>query len=101
MKDKNIGLIGIGSLGKNLANNILLAGYSLYINDLNKKNSKDLINKGAKWCNDLEYLTNKSSVILSRFSCSNFMPTVWCIWKEYNLIRTIVKCFLFSCVWIT
>ena len=65
MKDRNIGLIGIGSLGKNLANNILLAGYSLYINDLNKKNSKDLINKGAKWCNDLEYLTNKSSVIIT------------------------------------
>ena len=37
MKDVNIGFIGLGNLGKNLANSILEAGYNVYINDLIKK----------------------------------------------------------------
>ena len=36
MKDKNIGFIGLGNVGAKLANSILVGGYNLFINDLNK-----------------------------------------------------------------
>ena len=38
MKEKNIGFIGLGNLGKNLTNSILIANYNLYIHDLDKIN---------------------------------------------------------------
>ena len=41
MKDINIGFIGLGNLGKNLANSILLGGYKLFIHDLNKNKKWD------------------------------------------------------------
>ena len=66
MIDKNIGFIGIGNLGKNLANSILLAGYNLYINDIDKKKSKNLIKKGAIWCDKLETIVKRTSII---FTC--------------------------------
>ena len=39
MKDKNIGFIGLGNVGKKIANNLIKNGYNLYINDLNQKSS--------------------------------------------------------------
>ena len=40
MIDKNIGFIGLGNLGKNLANSILIGGYNLFIHDLKKEKAK-------------------------------------------------------------
>ena len=40
MKDKNIGFIGLGNVGAKLANSVLVGGYNLFINDLNKKKRK-------------------------------------------------------------
>ena len=47
MRDKNIGFIGLGNLGRNLANSILLGKYNLNVHDLNKKNANTLNNKFA------------------------------------------------------
>ena len=66
MKDINIGFIGLGNLGKNLANSILEAGYNVYINDLIQKNGNTLIKKGAIWCDKIYELVNNSSII---FTC--------------------------------
>ena len=41
--DKNIGFIGLGNLGKNLANSILIGGFNLFIHDLEKVKANDLI----------------------------------------------------------
>ena len=65
MRDKNIGFIGLGNLGKNLANSVLLANYNIFIHDLNKKNAKKLIKKGAVWCEDIKCLTSKSTLIIN------------------------------------
>ena len=45
MKDRNIGFIGLGNLGKNLANSILVSGYNLFVYDLEKKKIKFLSKK--------------------------------------------------------
>lgn len=70
MRDKNIGFIGLGNLGSNLANNILLSGYKLYIFDIDKNKSKKLLRKGAKWCTNLSSLVEKTSIII------NCLPSV-------------------------
>ena len=66
MIDHNIGFIGLGNLGKNLANSVLLAGYNLFVNDLEKNKSLNLIKKGAVWCEDIKCLTSKSTLIINR-----------------------------------
>ena len=65
MNDINIGFIGIGNLGKNLANSLILGGYKLFINDLDKKKGNTLIKAGATWCNDIKSLVNKTSIIIT------------------------------------
>ncbi len=64
MKDINIGFIGLGNLGKNLANSILLGGYKLFIHDLNKKTSIKLLKKGAIWCEDVETIMKNNGKLL-------------------------------------
>ena len=43
MNDKNIGFIGLGNVGSKLANNILIAGYNIYLYDLKKNKAKRLL----------------------------------------------------------
>ncbi len=65
MKDKNIGFIGLGNLGKNLANSILLGGFNLFVHDLIKNNGKNLIQEGAHWCDNIESLVDQSTIIVT------------------------------------
>ena len=65
MIDKNIGFIGLGSLGKNLANSILQGGFKLFIHDLIKKKSKNLVNDGACWCDNIKSLVDQSTIIIT------------------------------------
>ena len=41
--EKNIGFIGLGNVGKNLANSILESNFHLFIYDINNDKSVDLI----------------------------------------------------------
>jgi len=45
----DIGFIGIGKMGKHMANHILDAGYELTVHDLRKEAAAPLLEKGAKW----------------------------------------------------
>ena len=65
MKDKNIGFIGLGNVGKKIANNLIKNGYNLYINDLNQKSSTKLIQNGAIWCQSIDNLINNVSVFIT------------------------------------
>tara|TARA_B100000029_G_scaffold184119_1_gene181648 strand:+ start:802 stop:1764 length:963 start_codon:yes stop_codon:yes gene_type:complete len=65
IKDKNIGFIGIGNLGFNLANNILLAGYNLFIYDIDVKKGKKLLKKGATRCDNLKEVVENTSIIIN------------------------------------
>ena len=65
MLDKNIGFIGIGNLGKNLANSILIGGFNLFIYDLDKKKANNLIKDGARWCDNIKSLVDQSTIIIT------------------------------------
>ena len=47
MSDINVGFVGLGNVGSKVANNIISNGYKLYVHDLDKKKSKNLVSKGV------------------------------------------------------
>ena len=64
MIDKNIGFIGLGNLGKNLANSIQVGDFNLFVHDLEKEKANNLIKEGAKWCENIKSLVDQCTVIL-------------------------------------
>ena len=83
----NIGIIGVGNLGKNLANSILLGNYSLYINDLNNKNALGLIKKGAKWCDTIKSLVDQTTIIINCLPSPKAISLVMEFFKIYKKIN--------------
>ena len=65
MIDHNIGFIGLGNVGSKLASNILQAGYNLFIYDINKNTSNELVNKGAIWKNSVKDIIDNTSLIIT------------------------------------
>jgi len=65
MIDCNIGFIGLGNVGSKLADSILQAGYKLFIHDIDKKKSIRLVEKGARWQNNIKELMKNSSIIIT------------------------------------
>ena len=96
MKDKNIGFIGIGNLGKNLANSILIGGYNLFIYDLDKIKANNLINDGAHWCEDIETLVKQTTIIITCLpnpkAVSKVMESSNGIVKNINHNHLIIEC---------
>ena len=54
MNDNNIGFIGLGNVGSRLANSILQGKYNLFIYDLKKSTSNELVKQGAIWNNSVK-----------------------------------------------
>ena len=65
MIDHNIGFIGLGNVGSKLASNILQAGYNLFIYDINKNASNELVKKGAIWKNSVKDIIDNTSLIIT------------------------------------
>ena len=65
MIDHNIGFIGLGNVGSKLASNILQADYNLFIYDINKNTSNELVNKGAIWKNSVKDIIDNTSLIIT------------------------------------
>lgn len=61
----DIGFIGIGQMGKHMANRILEAGYKLTVHDLNKEAATPLIKRGAKWGDTPEEVAKSCRIIIS------------------------------------
>ena len=64
IKDINIGFIGLGNVGSKLANSLMQGGYNLFVYDLEKMKANVLTSKGAFWCDNIESLVKKTSVII-------------------------------------
>ena len=60
-----VGFIGLGNVGSKIASNIIKGNFQLFVNDLDKNKSKNLIEEGAKWCTTLEDLASKSTIIIT------------------------------------
>ena len=65
MNTRHVGFIGIGTMGKPMAINLLNAGIKLKVYDLCKEPLKELKNYGAQLCNSKEELAKESNVIIT------------------------------------
>jgi 3-hydroxyisobutyrate dehydrogenase len=60
-----IGFIGIGVMGKSMADHLMAAGYSIVINSRTKEKAEEIINKGAQWAETVKEVAEKASVIIT------------------------------------
>ena len=63
--EKVIGFIGIGVMGKSMANNILKADYKVVVYTRTKAKADELITNGALWCDSVKELAHKADVVIS------------------------------------
>ena len=61
----NIGFIGIGQMGRHMAQHILDAGYDLIVHDLRKEAAQHLLEKGARWVDTPRGVAESCQVVLS------------------------------------
>jgi len=64
MKEK-IGLIGLGTMGKPMGLNLMKAGYSLTVYDINPKPVKEFQEKGAAAGRSIREVASKSEVVIT------------------------------------
>lgn len=60
-----IGFIGLGVMGKPMAEHIKNAGHKLYVYTRTKEKCLDLLEKGAIWCNDVAECARCSDVMVT------------------------------------
>ena len=60
-----LGFIGIGVMGKSMAGHLMDAGYNLRIFTRTKEKARDLLDRGAAWCDNVAELSSKSDVIFT------------------------------------
>lgn len=62
---KTIGFIGVGVMGKSMVRNLIKKGYEVSIYTRTKEKVLDVINEGAKWCDDVKSCANNKDVIIT------------------------------------
>lgn len=62
---KKITFIGLGNMGNPMASNLLNAGYSLTVYDLDQSKATRLIEKGARWGNTLTESIQEADLIMT------------------------------------
>lgn len=62
---RTIGFIGIGVMGKSMANHLIDAGYDLHIYNRTKKKAEELLEKGAHWHESVASLSQISDCIMT------------------------------------
>lgn len=65
MQKLKIGFIGIGVMGKSMADNLLKAGYEVMVYTRTKQKAESLLAKGAKWFDSAKALAQNVDVIIS------------------------------------
>ena len=65
MKNKKIGWIGTGIMGKPMAMHLLNAGYAVNVNNRTKSKAQELIDKGSTWYDTPAELTKNSDIVVT------------------------------------
>ncbi len=60
-----VGFIGMGIMGRPMANNLLKAGYELYVNSRTKEKAKEVCQNGAVYVESQQELAEKVEVLLT------------------------------------
>lgn len=74
--DKKIGFIGLGIMGRPMAKNLLKAGYSLKVYDLNKEAVSDLVSAGAEEGSSVSEVAKDCSLIITMLPNSPHVKAV-------------------------
>ena len=61
----NLGFIGLGIMGKPMAKNLIKAGYSLIVHDLNRASVEDLSKEGAQTATSSAEVAQQSEIIIT------------------------------------
>jgi 2-hydroxy-3-oxopropionate reductase len=62
---ERIGFIGLGSMGKPMAHNLVKAGFPVYILTRTSSKAEDLLAAGAQWCDTSKEIAQKSDVVIT------------------------------------
>jgi 3-hydroxyisobutyrate dehydrogenase-like beta-hydroxyacid dehydrogenase len=62
---KTLGFIGTGGMGNGMAANLIKAGYSLVVNDLNREQAKGLEEQGAQFVDSPKAVADSCEIVLS------------------------------------
>jgi len=62
---KTLGFIGTGGMGQGMAANLIKAGYSLVVNDLNREQAKGLEEQGATFADSPKAVAESCDIVLS------------------------------------
>ncbi|MFZ3579427.1 NAD(P)-dependent oxidoreductase [Virgibacillus sp. DJP39] len=65
MENKNIGIIGIGVMGKSMAKNLLDAGYSVQLFTRTKSKAQSLLELGAIWKDSVSEVVKNADVVIT------------------------------------
>ncbi|MGH0053142.1 MAG: NAD(P)-binding domain-containing protein, partial [Sphaerochaetaceae bacterium] len=71
-----IGFIGLGIMGKPMAKNLLKAGYSLVVNDINKEAVAEVVASGATEAASAKDVASQSEVVITMLPNSPHVQTV-------------------------
>ncbi|MBJ2355953.1 2-hydroxy-3-oxopropionate reductase [Sphaerochaeta sp. S2] len=71
-----IGFIGLGIMGKPMAKNLIKAGYSLVVNDINKEAVAELVSAGAAEAASAKEVASQSDVVVTMLPNSPHVQTV-------------------------
>lgn len=73
-----IGFIGLGIMGKPMSKNLLKAGYSLVVNDINKAAVEEVVSCGAKAADNAAQVAAQSDIVITMLPNSPHVKTVVC-----------------------
>lgn len=60
-----VGFIGTGKMGGPVAANLLKAGNELFVHDIRKEATQDLVKAGAKWCGSPKEVANACHLVMT------------------------------------
>ena len=72
----DIGFIGLGMMGGPMANRILGAGHTLYINNRTKEKFTPFMTKGARWCESPAEVARRTQITISMLSTPDVLESV-------------------------
>ncbi|MGG1247941.1 2-hydroxy-3-oxopropionate reductase [Bacillus spizizenii] len=87
--DRNVGFIGLGIMGKPMALNLIKAGYSLTIFDLNQDAVQRVVSAGAAAAGSPREVAEKSEVIITMLPASQHVKSV--ILGENGVLKGVKK----------
>ena len=58
-----VGFIGVGNIGRPMAEQIIRAGFSLVVNDINEESAVSLIAQGAEWASSAKDVAEQCEII--------------------------------------